>query len=352
MKRVNVKNLIQLKPTLALAFSLMLSVFMISNVAFAQPPFENGRGDRGAQSEKALEHLTEKLNLNADQQAQVKVILEEGKEKRQLIQQQDGDRNSKRAAMQNLKKEQETAIMNVLNADQQATFKEMIAKRDEKMKERVAQGEAKRKQMESVDRKALKAELKKYHEAKVKPVMTEYRAKLDPKISADDQNTIDYLRTSMKDAREQMKALRKAKREGKTLTDDEKAEMRSIMDAKKADMEKAKKLAEKYEAPINTLLDEMKPQAEQWKTDIDAIFKKYGVDNAGRGAKAQGKKGRKGNRGMRGQRGNRGNKGNRGNQGNKGRGSLQGEDMDDVMFLLYDPNASIDDFHGFDGIDE
>jgi hypothetical protein len=192
-----------------------------------------------------------------------------------------------------------------------------------KMQERRKKGE----------NKEMKAEIKQYSQNNIMPVLKQQRAKLDEKLSQTDKNTIDELRANFKARKAQMIEVKK-KHKGKKrddFSDEDKAKFKAYKEATKADMEKAKALAEKYQDDLKALREEIKPQAEQWKSDMEAIFEKYGVEKPNReemkkrkeAAQKRGKGKRKGGR-----------------KGHKGMRIPAVKAMSPIGFLLLDPNAA------------
>ena len=83
----------------------------------------HGRGDgKGWNTEKHLKMMTKKLDLGDDQQAQLKTILEEKKEKMQDLQKQ----------MQDLRGSTHDKIKAVLNEKQLKRFEKMLSKKHKK----------------------------------------------------------------------------------------------------------------------------------------------------------------------------------------------------------------------------
>jgi Spy/CpxP family protein refolding chaperone len=96
--------------TRRLVFSGILGLAMMSLVPLSAQAW--GRGGRGPSPEKAVGRLTQELNLTAEQQAQVKQILEEGFAKRREA------RETYRSEMQTLRNETKAKLEGVLTADQ------------------------------------------------------------------------------------------------------------------------------------------------------------------------------------------------------------------------------------------
>ena len=94
----------------------MLSLIPLSAQAW-------GRGGRGPSPERAVERLTEELKLTAEQQEQVKKILEEGFVKRSEV------RDAHRSEMETLRDETEAKLAGVLTAEQMKDLRQLREER-------------------------------------------------------------------------------------------------------------------------------------------------------------------------------------------------------------------------------
>jgi len=302
-------------------------------MVMAQP-----NGKRGGNFDKKLEKMSEHLELNDAQEASIKIIFEDGMKKRKALRAKEGDRSSKKAAMKALMEEQNAAIEKVLTKEQLVKFNAFKSERKGKMKGRKGDFRKGKKQDKS-KHKEMKAVIKEYNKSNIMPVLKKQRAKLENDLSQTDKNTISELRSSFKSRKQAMIAAKNS-RKGKSkedISDEDKAKFKKFKEAQKADMKKAKALAEKYQDNITVLKDEINPQTMKWKADMKAIFEKYDVEMPNReemkkrkeAAKKDGKK-RKGKR--------KGEKGNR-KGGHKRMGAPAMKAMSPVGFLLLDPNA-------------
>jgi protein CpxP len=92
-----------------------------------------GRGMEGRQ----LEMLTQRLNLTADQQTQVKAIDEDtGKQMMAVRNDASLSQDDKRAQMMDIRKSSQGKIRGILTDDQKTKYDAMQAEMKEKMKER------------------------------------------------------------------------------------------------------------------------------------------------------------------------------------------------------------------------
>lgn len=94
----------------------------------AQPdqPMEHGRGHRGMDPDRQLQHLTKALDLNADQQSQIKPILEDRQQKMQALwQDQSLSRQDRRSKAMDIQQDTHSKIEAVLNDQQKQKFEQM-----------------------------------------------------------------------------------------------------------------------------------------------------------------------------------------------------------------------------------
>jgi periplasmic protein CpxP/Spy len=128
--------------TLALAglLSLAGSAAALAQDTAAQPPQQGqwGHGPRGMNPEAQLEHLTKHLNLTAEQQAQIKPILESrDQQAKALWQDQSLAPADRHAKMQTIQQDSRTKIEAVLNDTQKQEYEAMLAKMQDRGQSRV-----------------------------------------------------------------------------------------------------------------------------------------------------------------------------------------------------------------------
>lgn len=115
-------------------------------------------------------------------------------------------------------------------------------------------------------------EMRAYLEQEVLPVMTPQRQKLDGYLSPADQVELNQLRTDLRTLRENRPARGRQGGKGRTaMTPEQRDEMRAHRDQRLALHDRAEDLADRYATQIAALLDEIAPQAETWRTDIEAL---------------------------------------------------------------------------------
>ncbi|MEO1415255.1 MAG: T9SS type A sorting domain-containing protein [Bacteroidota bacterium] len=122
-------------------------------------------------------------------------------------------------------------------------------------------------------------EVKAYLQKHVLPTLQAQRTKLDRSISSSDQAELEQIRTKLASHHEEAKGLhqelRKSKQAGTEPSQEQVDEMRELKKTRRLIMNEAWEVADAYEQEIYQLLDEIKPQAEQWKEEMKAIMEKY-----------------------------------------------------------------------------
>lgn len=132
--------------SLVLAGLLTIGVTAYAQDNSAQPPASgpasgqeqgNGGGHRGMDPDQQLQHMTKALNLSADQQGQIKPILQSQHDQMmQLHQDQSLSREDRMAKAKSLMTDSHSKIEAVLNDQQKQKFEEM----QQKMQARRGQG--------------------------------------------------------------------------------------------------------------------------------------------------------------------------------------------------------------------
>lgn len=122
--------------TFALASLLIIGggAAIAQDNAAAAPQPGQGYGHRGMNPEAQLQHLTKQLELTADQQAQIKPVLENrDAQMKQLWQDQALSQQDRHAKMQALRQDTNGKIEAVLNNTQKQKFEAMQAKMQQHM---------------------------------------------------------------------------------------------------------------------------------------------------------------------------------------------------------------------------
>jgi periplasmic protein CpxP/Spy len=128
--------------------AFLVAIPIVGNTAlWAQneaPPAGPMHGRGGP--ERELEHLTQMLSLNADQQTQVKALLTEQRQKMEAL--RNGGPNAdassqgapRREQMESIRNDTDTKITALLNDDQKTKFAQWQAQRRERMEHRQGGG--------------------------------------------------------------------------------------------------------------------------------------------------------------------------------------------------------------------
>jgi Spy/CpxP family protein refolding chaperone len=122
-------------------FMLFSLIMFISVVAFAQ----QGSKNTEAHIQKKVDHLTQELNLTADQQTKVKALLTTQQANRKAkANKGEVMTEEQRAAIKEERKAEKAAfdaeMMNILTAEQQATYKTMGREKKQEGKEPKGKG--------------------------------------------------------------------------------------------------------------------------------------------------------------------------------------------------------------------
>jgi len=133
--------------TLALASLLSVAggaAFAQDNATASPPPQGQGYGHRGMMNpDEQLKHLTKQLDLTADQQTQIKPLLENQQQQAmQLRQDQSLSQQDRHAKMMAIHTDTRSKIEAVLNDTQKQKYEAMQARMQEHMHDRMQGGEA------------------------------------------------------------------------------------------------------------------------------------------------------------------------------------------------------------------
>lgn len=222
-----------------------------------------------------LKNMKEELKITENQEDEINKIVTSFREKRQELRKAEVESpDQRRTLMTAMMQEQKAALEAILTDDQKSILRE----RDDKMKqERMAEMEARRNKWKGVDRKAMKAEIQTYKDEKINIVLAQQRAKLEGKISPEDRATIAELRTMKK--RGNRGQVKKSEKKMESAPQERTSEItpqpKYKPNPRKKSADKVRVLVTKYEADIDALFEEIKPQAIRWVEDIDAIERKY-----------------------------------------------------------------------------
>ncbi|MDB5234240.1 MAG: hypothetical protein JWR44_1233 [Hymenobacter sp.] len=124
-------------------------------------------------------------------------------------------------------------------------------------------------------------EVQAYVATNVLPVLRQQRQKLEPQLTAADRAQLATYRTQLKDVKALGQALRNSLRpEGVAkgtrpqLTPAQQQQVQTLHSEARSIMLNVGQMAQKYDAAITQLAQEVQPQKEKWATDIKAIVTK------------------------------------------------------------------------------
>ena len=128
----------------------------------------------------------------------------------------------------------------------------------------------------------IRREIRAYFQANVLPVLQQQRQKLEPQLTAEDRTQLATYRTQLKALKEQGQALRRSVAPAgtvvpatrPTLTEAQQKQAHDLRFQARGIMLNVAQMAQKYDAPIAQLTQEVAPQKEKWATDIKAIVAK------------------------------------------------------------------------------
>lgn len=138
----------------------------------------------------------------------------------------------------------------------------------------------------------IRTESKAYIQQNILPVVRQQRQKLETKLSAADRTQLARYRTELQTLRQQAHTLRQAARPaaGATrpaLTAAQLEKRQQLRTATKSVLLSVSQLAQKYEADISNLTQQLQPQQQQWLTDLAAIRARH-ADTATLGHRRRG----------------------------------------------------------------
>ena len=125
-------------------------------------------------------------------------------------------------------------------------------------------------------------EVKAYFQANVLPVLRQQRQKLEPQLDAADRAQLATYRTQLKSLKEQGQVLRRsmapadgARTEQRpVLTEAQRQQVQKLRSETRTILLSVAQMAQKYEAALRQLVQEVQPQKEKWTADIKALVGK------------------------------------------------------------------------------
>lgn len=119
----------------ALVFAMVILAAATVGSAFEESASQSGR-PAARTVEKRLEEFSKKLDLNDDQKAQVKTILESAQAEMKELRQAEGSRREKGSRLREIGKETNGKIRALLNDEQKKKFDELVEEKKSQMRER------------------------------------------------------------------------------------------------------------------------------------------------------------------------------------------------------------------------
>ena len=197
---------------------------------------------------------------------------------------------------ENLEREERREAMRKIHEDAKAQMKDILS--EEQLTQLREIGKAKREEhralRESVDRKAMREEMRDYRDANIKPVMDAQRTKLESALSTTDKAALAEFRVTLAAAKEAARAERQQARESHKADGEEAAPKREgrghgkhgrhhgpkhgkhgLQEKHPEIYSQLEAMVERYDADITRLLDEVTGQEEQWKADQKAIMERH-----------------------------------------------------------------------------
>ncbi len=161
---------------------------------------------------------------------------------------------------------------------------------------------------ETTPGRAFKEQIQSYVQENVLPVLQVKRTELDAKLSSEDQEALDALRTQAKQQGENAKSfhqeIRKIREEGGTLTDAQKIQWADFHLSKEELHKSVREIAARNQAALQEVFASFELEREQWKEDLNALKEEFKDDKRSDGQnkqfRTQGKDGKNGQRGHRG----------------------------------------------------
>lgn len=269
---------------------LLALMFMAAPLTHAQGPDGREKGPR-MNKEQRMEKMQQELGLSDKQSADMETIHAKYEPQLQALRSAEGERD--RDKMRELHKAMRSEIKEVLTEEQRAKMKELHKER-RGHHGRMHGGEGDQGFRGHHGRKGNK-EVHAYMKENVVPVLKEQRLKLDAQMAAQDKSEVEALRAELKEMRPEMREAKREKKElrkeGERPTEAQRAEMKAFHEKRRNIMDKAGQIAAKYQPELEALHAEILPQAEQWKSDIEAIKAKTAVEKpeGARQGKCEGK---------------------------------------------------------------
>ncbi|MCB0636895.1 MAG: T9SS type A sorting domain-containing protein [Lewinella sp.] len=203
---------------------------------------------------------------------------------------QTGEPGEGREAARAIMEDARGQLAEILSPEQLAQMRNFLDAQRQEMREAWAQ----------VDHQALRQELKTYRETEIHPVMLAQRTKLENSLTADDKATLAEIRLAIDEAKAEARQLHQERRDqaGERGERGERQPRQQQARAQRPDgprpqgmhrdhalgrwledhpeiKTQLESLVNTYDTEITDLLEELRPQHEQWQADQRAIMERY-----------------------------------------------------------------------------
>lgn len=126
-----------------------------------------------------------------------------------------------------------------------------------------------------------RGEIKAYYQQNVLPVLRQQRQKLEAQLATADKAQLAIYRTQLQELKQRGKTLRQSIQPAGTpqdsrpeLTEAQQQQLQQLRADTRGIMLSVAQIAQKYDANINKLAQEVQPQKEKWATDLKALLDK------------------------------------------------------------------------------
>lgn len=234
------------KKTWSMALAALCLVLLTGLTSFAQQP------DRG---KDRMEKLKAELNLSEEQATQMEALHQRFREQKRAF--RDSDTRPSPEERKAMREAHKAELTKILSPEQMQQWEEMRQEHGGKMHMKGHPGIG----------HGPHAKLDKESKKELHKLLRQQRVKLEASLSAADKAKIDELRGELKALKPELKAQKKAmksvKEQGEKPSEEMRAEMKPLREQKRAIMKEAGLIAQRYEAEIKNLHEEIKPDLER-----------------------------------------------------------------------------------------
>jgi Spy/CpxP family protein refolding chaperone len=201
-----------------------------------------------------MEQMQADLGLTDAQVAQIKAIRERYRPERKAMREAELKDPALEARRKQMREEEQAAVKAVLTPDQQVRFEELRAVRH-------AHGH-----------QPMSPEQRQYFQEQVLPTLLAQRLKLETALSTADKATVERLRGELQALRETRKSEmpRGDRTQHTPPSEADRARMEAFHAKRHAIMEEAASVAGRYMTQIKALHEEIKPQMERFRAEMEA----------------------------------------------------------------------------------